>query len=192
MTLSAQEPNGDDARPADGDFDSFFERWYPSVLSYARRFGTSHAEEVAQETLFRAFSCFAELRRDDPLPWLRTVARNVACDMHRVGSRLWPLPEPGETDPADRAEGPEESLLRLERVGHMRAALGDISAEDRRLLHMLVVNENRYVFARAGAHQRARAHANRVQRVASVAAVLLFGVGAVIGCARRVDYRFSS
>ena len=141
MTLPAHHPDGnDDARPAQGDFESFFERWYPSVLSYSRRFGAAHAEEVAQETLFRAFNCFSDLRHDMPLPWLRTVARNVACDMHRAGSRLWPLPEPGETDPADRAEGPEESLLRLERVGHMRAALGDISAEDRRLLHMLVID----------------------------------------------------
>ncbi|MDQ1686356.1 MAG: hypothetical protein QOC82_3093 [Frankiaceae bacterium] len=141
MTVPAQHLEGDDFR-SEADFESFFERWYPSVLSYSRRFGPTYAEEVAQETLFRAFNCFADLRRDMPLPWLRTVARNVACDMHRAGKRLWPLPEAGDADPADLSEGPEESLLRLERVRHMRAALDDISAEDRRLLHMLVIDQS--------------------------------------------------
>lgn len=140
MTLPAHLDDGD--FPAESDFESFFERWYPSVLNYSRRFGATYAEEIAQETLFRAFNCFSDLRRDMPLPWLRTVARNVACDLHRAGKRLWPLPEAGEVDRPDVAEGPEESLLRLERVGHMRAALGDISAEDRRLLHMLVIDES--------------------------------------------------
>jgi len=141
MTLPAQQFD-DDGLCSDGDFDSFFERWYPSVLNYSRRFGATYAEEIAQETLFRAFSCFSDLRRDMPLPWLRTVARNVACDLHRAGKRLWPLPEAGDADPADLAEGPEESLLRLERVRHMRAALSDISPEDRQLLHMLVIDES--------------------------------------------------
>jgi RNA polymerase sigma-70 factor (ECF subfamily) len=141
MTLPAQHLDDGDCRP-EGDFDSFFERWYPSVLSYSRRFGATYAEEIAQETLFRAFSCFSDLRRDMPLPWLRTVARNVACDLHRAGKRLWPLPEAGDADPADLAEGPEESLLRHERVRHMRAALSDISPEDRQLLHMLVIDQS--------------------------------------------------
>jgi len=141
MTLPVQQFEDDDFRP-ESDFESFFERWYPSVLNYSRRFGTTYAEEIAQETLFRAFNCFSDLRRDVPLPWLRTVARNVACDLHRAGKRLWPLPEASESDPPDLAEGPEESLLRLERVRHMRAALGDISPEDRQLLHMLVIDES--------------------------------------------------
>ncbi|MDQ1748778.1 MAG: hypothetical protein QOD07_3041 [Frankiaceae bacterium] len=142
MTLPAHQFGKGD-QPAAADFEAFFERWYPSVLSYSRRFGAAYAEEVAQETLFRAFNCFSELRHDMPLPWLRTVARNVACDMHRAGTRLWPLPEPGDdADPVDAAEGPEDSLLRVERVRHMRAALGDISDDDRQLLHMLVVDEN--------------------------------------------------
>jgi RNA polymerase sigma-70 factor (ECF subfamily) len=140
MTVPAQHLDGD-PYPPEGDFESFFERWYPSVVSYARRFGAAHAEEIAQETLFRAFSCFADLRRDAPMPWLRKVAHNIACDMHRAGRRMGPMPEAGEADPVDLAEGPEESLLRLERVGHMRAALRDISAADRQLLHMLVVDE---------------------------------------------------
>lgn len=140
MTLPAHRIDGD--YPSETDFESFFERWYPPVLNYSRRFGATYAEEIAQETLFRAFNCFSDLRRDMPLPWLRTVARNVACDLHRAGKRLWPLPEAGEVDPPDLAEGPEESLLRLERVRHMRAALGDISAEDRKLLHMLVIDES--------------------------------------------------
>src|SRR5579885_1605497 len=142
MTVTAHHLDADDDYRPEADFESFFERWYPSVLSYSRRFGAAYAEEIAQETLFRAFNCFADLRRDVPLPWLRTVARNVACDLHRVGKRLWPLPEAGDADPADLAEGPEESLLRLERVRHMRAALGDISPEDRHLLHMLVIDES--------------------------------------------------
>jgi len=141
MTLPAQHL-GDDGDCSERDFESFFERWYPSVLSYSRRFGPAHAEEIAQETLFRAFSCFSDLRHDMPLPWLRTVARNVACDLHRAGKRLGPLPETGDDDPVDLAEGPEESLLRLERADHMRAALSDISPEDRRLLHMSVIDEN--------------------------------------------------
>jgi RNA polymerase sigma factor (sigma-70 family) len=141
MTLPAQHLD-DDGYRSDTDFEFFFERWYPSVLSYSRRFGVSYAEEIAQETLFRAFSCFSDLRRDMPLPWLRTVARNVACDLHRAGKRLWPLPEAGDADPPDVTEGPEESLLRLERVRHMRAALSDISPEDRQLLHMLVIDES--------------------------------------------------
>jgi RNA polymerase sigma-70 factor (ECF subfamily) len=131
----------DEPEPSTPDFDAFYARWYPIVVSYARRFGPSQAEEVAQETLVRAYSCFETVQRDLPWPWLRTVARNVACDLHRAGKRLRPLPDGVEQDVADVGPTLEEVALGWERRRDLRAALGAISPEDRQLLHMSLIDE---------------------------------------------------
>jgi RNA polymerase sigma-70 factor (ECF subfamily) len=71
---------------AHDDFASFYERFQPRLLRYARRvWGPRDAEEIAQETLVRAYEAI-DLNRDERSlwGWLVVVGRNVAADLARA------------------------------------------------------------------------------------------------------------
>src|SRR5690242_6108003 len=77
---------GGDAReyaggPFEHGFDAFYAEWYPQLLRLAACLEPAWAEEIAQETLARAYANFDRLHQEMPGPWLRTVARNVARDL---------------------------------------------------------------------------------------------------------------
>ena len=132
----------DDGVLPDIDFERFYVRWHPSLLRWAaKRYGETHADEIAQETLSRAFIHFRELRRDVPWPWLLTVARNVACDLKRTSTRFTCRAPQGMPDRADPAPGPEELAERLDIDMRLRAAMKDMSDCDRSLLTMAVHDE---------------------------------------------------
>ena len=67
-------------------FADFYARFHPRLLRYARRvWGARDAEEIAQETLVRAYEAI-DLQRDERSlwGWLVVVGRNVAADMARA------------------------------------------------------------------------------------------------------------
>lgn len=72
-------------------FEELFERHYPDVLRYALVLTKSRgdAEDVAAETFARAWRAFRQQREPHgpPLPWLFTIARNIATDWWRRVSR---------------------------------------------------------------------------------------------------------
>jgi len=84
-----------------------------AVTAYARRRGSRDADEIAAETMSIAWRRFADVPRDDPLPWLYATARNLLLAERRAGSRTAgagasepsvPAPELHELDPQlDRA-----------------------------------------------------------------------------------------
>lgn len=76
--------SGSELPPA--DFDAFFQRYERPLYAYLRRMLPSDegAVEIAQETFFRAWSHFAELRHyDRPEAWLYRVATNLAISALR-------------------------------------------------------------------------------------------------------------
>jgi RNA polymerase sigma-70 factor, ECF subfamily len=129
-------PHGSD----DDGFPAFYARWHPQLQRWAlQHHGEANAEEIAQETLCRAFVHYRNLRQEVPWPWLRTVAQHVACDLYRRTARI----EDGHLmdaapDVIDPRPGPEELMLTAEVTAHVRAALSSLRQRDRELLTMSV------------------------------------------------------
>ena len=123
---------------ADADFEAFFIDWHPTVRRWAyQHYGASYADEIAQETLSRAFVHFRELRHAVPWPWLVTVARNVACDLHRSAARCTDA-EPAVLERPDPAPGPEDVAIRTETSHSLRKAVLALPPGQRELLAMAV------------------------------------------------------
>jgi RNA polymerase sigma-70 factor (ECF subfamily) len=86
----------------DAAFAVFFQRFHPRLLAYARRaWGERDAEEITQETFFRAYES-VDLTRGwrNQWGWLLVVARNIAGDMAR-SRRYCEVPEQGEALPME-------------------------------------------------------------------------------------------
>jgi RNA polymerase sigma-70 factor, ECF subfamily len=86
----------------DAAFAVFFQRFHPRLLAYAARaWGERDAEEITQETFFRAYES-VDLTRGwrNQWGWLLVVARNIAGDIAR-SRRYCEVPEQGEALPAE-------------------------------------------------------------------------------------------
>jgi RNA polymerase sigma factor (sigma-70 family) len=75
--------------------EDLFRAHWPLVFGYLARRTASPAlaEELAQETFFRATRAFLGWRGGSPAAWLLAIARNVLVDEARRGQRLVALPE---------------------------------------------------------------------------------------------------
>jgi RNA polymerase sigma-70 factor (ECF subfamily) len=75
--------------------EELFRAHWPLVHGYlTRRTGDPElAEELAQETFYRATRAFLGWRGGSPVAWLLSISRNVLIDEARRGRRLVPLPE---------------------------------------------------------------------------------------------------
>ena len=107
--------------------EDLFRAHWPLVFGYlARRTGdAATAEELAQETFFRATRAFLGWRGEAPAAWLLAIARNVLVDEARRGRVLEPLPEelPAPEQPSTSA----------------RDVLERLPAQQRRLLELVYV-----------------------------------------------------
>ncbi|WP_228707997.1 RNA polymerase sigma factor [Amycolatopsis keratiniphila] len=116
------------ARAADGDegaFSELFERHAEALWNYTYRLtgSWSSAEDLASTTFLIAWRRRAEvtLVRDSALPWLYTVAANVARDEHRGARRrlrlLGKIPaQPAVSDHADSVAERIDGQRRLKQV----------------------------------------------------------------------------
>jgi len=95
------------------------------------------AQDAAQEAFLRAYLKLGSFTGASAVyTWLYRIAVNVAISEHRR-RRLPPPGERallGEKEPSDRAEEPEENLLRLERAALVQQALDRLSDEHRTIL----------------------------------------------------------
>ena len=100
-----------------GGMEELFRAHWPLVVGYlARRTGsTTLAEELAQETFYRATRAFLGWRGGSPAAWLLAIARNVLADEVRRGRRLVPLNEKLAEEATERETtmAVEEALFRL-------------------------------------------------------------------------------
>ena len=73
-----------------------YEAHYMRVFSYAMTLTGNRemAEELTQETFFRAFSKSSEFRKEsDEVTWLCAIAKNCFYDEKRRQSKTAPIPE---------------------------------------------------------------------------------------------------
>jgi len=106
------------------EFEEVYRRHFAWVFSYARRLtGSDHlAEELTEETFFKALKAIGRYEGDDLRAWLCTIARNTWRSHYRKYARLAPmeaLPDPEDTAPSPAAllETHDEAL-RLHEILH--------------------------------------------------------------------------
>ena len=107
-----------------------FRAHWPLVYRYLeRRTGDPvTAEELAQETFYRATRAFLGWRGGSPAAWLLAIARHVLADAARRGRPLVPLPET-LADPTSEPQRPP-----------VDAVLSRLPVQQRRLLELVYVH----------------------------------------------------
>ena|SRR5688572_8010927 len=110
--------------------EDLFRAHWPLVYGYlARRTGDPVlAEELAQETFYRATRAFLGWRGGSAVAWLLAIARHALIDESRRGSRLQPL-----ADSLVGESGPDVT------AATMTDLLAPLPAPQRRLLELVYV-----------------------------------------------------
>ena len=81
--------------------EKMYEAYYMRVYSYAVTISGSRelAEEITQETFYRAMTKSASFRREaDEVTWLCTIAKNLFYDEKRRQKKTGPIPEDAESE----------------------------------------------------------------------------------------------
>jgi RNA polymerase sigma factor (sigma-70 family) len=127
---------------AERGFDAFFTEHFTQVRRYAaRRFGDNDAEDIAQETMLRAYAHIDSLGDGRPvLPWLRTVALRVGLDAQRRRR-----PESMEADQLAAyscavPDHTDDVAIRVDLGGLLHRALRRLSVQDREALSLHAVH----------------------------------------------------
>ena len=137
-------------RALDGDkaaFGRLVEAHQRAVFNIAYRLlgHRQEAQDVAQETFWRAYRALDRFDRDRPLaPWLYRIATNLS--LNRLRRRPPPTvsldaPPPGQPDAeplpvADPGEGPVAHLLRAETQARIREAILALPPDDRAVIEL--------------------------------------------------------
>ena len=95
-----------------------YEAHYMRVFSYAMTLSGNRelAEELTQETFFRAFSKGGEFRKEsDEVTWLCAIAKNCFYDEKRRQSKTGPIPEeiPDPGKEIEQAAADRDSSFRI-------------------------------------------------------------------------------
>ena len=128
-------------------FATLFEHFAPLVKTFMRRSGVTEAsaDELAQETLlmvWRKASVF-DPSTAGAAAWIFTIARNLRIDAHRRGRRGG-LTETSDVDAefqVDESPGPDSRLAAAQAETRVRAALAELSEEQRRVLELSFYEE---------------------------------------------------
>ena len=112
-----------------------YRRYTKEVYLYLYSLCHDHglAEDLMQETFLTAL-CSLEIAREELLPWLLTVARNLYLDMWRREKRMRPQKDhdscQGEADTAKR-DGILEWMIRREQNQRLYRAIQKLEAVER-------------------------------------------------------------
>lgn len=115
-------------------FSELFRRHHAAVRRVcARRLPTvTDADEVAQASFVRAFERLDRCGGDRRFGgWVQTIAHNLCMDFHRARARTVPTEEPLDSSVMSTAGGPEDEVLRTERVQLVHEALGALPPRQR-------------------------------------------------------------
>jgi len=139
-------------------FEGLFQQFYPWTCGLFRRRGLSpaDAEDLAQETLVRAFREIGSLRQPELLrAWLRSIADNVLRNERRRRARFKRAApevalesarvEGGPTiDVREPGPAPDEMLFAKERRRRLREALAGLAPQMRQCLALRLEQDLKY------------------------------------------------
>lgn len=145
-------------------FERLVEQYFGMVftIAYSRCGSRETAEDLAQETLLRAWLCMDHLK--DPrcfAPWITQIARSIAGEWLRKGGRrsrlatMVPLADlPHEEIPDHAAQGAREMLENAERERSLWAAVKQLPESEREvvLLHYSEGLSKAEIASRLGTH----------------------------------------
>ena len=117
------------------EFDSLFQKLYPSLFRYLHRLtgDADIADDIAQEAFVRLLK--QSLPEAEVRPWLFTVAMNLVRDHARKVERRHRLLTTAPVLVSTSAL-PDEAVERSEAVGAVRVLLDQLSPRDQQLLLM--------------------------------------------------------
>ncbi len=117
-----------------------YEAYYMRVFSYAMTLaGDRHeAEEITQETFFRAFSKQSEFRGEsDEMTWLCAIAKNFFLDEKRRRKKTEPMPE--ELPETERS--PEQKAMDKDASFRIHMALHGLEEPYREVFELRIFGE---------------------------------------------------
>ncbi len=120
--------------------EKLYEAYYMRVFSYAMTLAgdRSQAEEIAQETFFRAFSKKSAFRGEsDEATWLCAIAKNCYLDEKRRQGRSEPIPE----ELPDTRKGVEQSVADRDSSFRIHVALHALEEPYREVFELRVFGE---------------------------------------------------
>lgn len=144
-----------------------YEAYYMRVFSYAMTlFGDRHlAEEITQETFFRAFSSLSSFRGEsDEATWLCAIARNLFNDEKRRQGRHGVFPEDAEA----QTPGVEQSVAERDDAFRVHLALHAMEEPYREVFELRVFGELSFaqigrIFSRTENWARVTYHRARIK-----------------------------
>jgi RNA polymerase sigma-70 factor, ECF subfamily len=154
--------------PADAAFDRWYALHFDRIRVLCARIlrDPAAAEDMAQETLLRAWVRRDQMREEDLGAWLSVVARNLCLSAIRKDGRLVVTDELPES--ADHSADPAIEVGRRESRRNVRRALGKLGDRNRRVIDLREVREANYeeIGSELGVSaEGARAIAFRARRV---------------------------
>lgn len=120
--------------------EKLYEAYYMRVFSYVMTIaGDRHlAEEITQETFFRAFTKLNDFRgQSDEVTWLCAIAKNLFADEKRRQSRSGAMPE----DAAARDKGVEQVAVEKDTSFRVHMALHALEEPYREVFELRVFGE---------------------------------------------------
>ena len=120
--------------------EKLYEAYYMRVFSYVMTLaGDRHqAEEITQETFFRAFTKLNSFRGEsDEVTWLCAIARNLFNDEKRRQGRAGDMPE----EAVSREKGVEQSAVERDASFRIHLALHDLEEPYREVFELRVFGE---------------------------------------------------
>ncbi len=134
---SGEKPHAGHSRDTD---EKLYETYYMRVFSFAMTLAQNReqAEEITQETFFRAFSSQNRFRGEsDELTWLCAIARNLFIDEKRRLSRTQEFPEElPETGP-----GMEQKAIDRDTSFRIHVALHGLEEPYREVFELRIFGE---------------------------------------------------
>ncbi len=121
-------------------FDKLYTACYMRVFSYVMTLACdrSQAEEITQETFFRAFSKQNGFREEaDEVTWLCAIAKNLFLDEKRRQQRRGEIPE----EAPDPAKGVEQEVTDRDSSFRIHVALHGIEEPYREVFELRVFGE---------------------------------------------------
>ena len=117
-------------------FQTYYMKVYSFVMSLA---GDVHlAEEITQETFFRAFAKSGEFRKEsDEVTWLCAIAKNYFYDERRRQSKTGPIPE----EVPDTGKGIEQTAADRDSSFRIHVALHTLEEPFREIFELRVFGE---------------------------------------------------
>ena len=117
-----------------------YEAHYMRVFSYAMTLtgDRTSAEEITQETFFRAFTRAGEFKgKSDEVTWLCAIAKNLFYDERRRQNRTGPIPE----EVPDTGKGIEQAAADRDSSFRIHVALHALEEPFREIFELRVFGE---------------------------------------------------